>query len=581
MLYLCGLFALMHALMFSSLSFAQPSLPDADLTPQLSFSLSIDPASPEILAVTCVCSGVAPASQPLVFSFTKDQRSLSKAPLDFVSAYKAYDAVGKVLSVSRKGRSQLEVGGASGPVVLSYQVRLQHSFFCSNPFDGARVDGERIIAPGRNILLVPECANASIRMQWDLPPGWTAICSAPDNPIGQDCHYFIGRWGKSSHNLDKHCLTLVYPDSNDYSVIPALTTLTRNLFAHYLQYAGDIPDQTTTLVFVPLDFYPKRIRTVSHISNSIVFFPWQFGKRETGDITKSESLLLAREIFRLWNGHYLRPESSFDSFWFQYSLTDYAAHQALGRLGLLSEADWLRWMEEKYVEYRQHPFYGEMTLEEAAKSPSQPEGMRFAYTAGVLKTFCLDIELQRQSKGKRAIRSLFSGLFQNSLRTRREYSLKQVYDMMAQVAGRAELPQSTLLVDTKTLPVATYLEACGISIVPVTHPQPFLGVILGEKGDKASILCVTQGPAKQAGVETGEQIIEVNDAMVSTVGDFGAFMQNAKAGDRLRLTLLSRDGKKRTVALVLDCQRSFSFKRQSPLLSEQQKLLRGARLGLD
>lgn len=79
----------------------------------------------------------------------------------------------------------------------------------------------------------------------------------------------------------------------------------------------------------------------------------------------------------------------------------------------------------------------------------------------------------------------------------------------------------------------------------------FLGVYL-EDADKAVRVTGVEdnSAAKEAGLQEGDIILELNDTKVSTYDDVIRFMQDTKPGDKVRVTY-SRDGKRKTTDAIL------------------------------
>jgi S1-C subfamily serine protease len=92
---------------------------------------------------------------------------------------------------------------------------------------------------------------------------------------------------------------------------------------------------------------------------------------------------------------------------------------------------------------------------------------------------------------------------------------------------------------------APYLGVSTTSVDPGVAAQLDLPVRRG-----ALVLSVT-GPAEQAGIRTGEIIVSVDGSTVANTPDLGRLILEKKPGDRVRVALVDRQGRRRTVLVAL------------------------------
>lgn len=139
----------------------------------------------------------------------------------------------------------------------------------------------------------------------------------------------------------------------------------------------------------------------------------------TASVDDEMSLLIAHEAFHLWNGHKLVPDGAQEqrTRWFKEGLTHYVALQTLGQLRLCSTRrllDELAMASHRYTQAN-------------TRSSDAQWAARYPYDRGLLLAAAIDLQLRRESQGKRTLDAWLLKLFERAQQPRWLYDEDKLF----------------------------------------------------------------------------------------------------------------------------------------------------------
>ncbi len=279
--------------------------------------------------------------------------------------------------------------------------------------------------------------------------------------------------------------------------------------------------------------------------------------------------LVSHEFFHLWNVKRIRPDAlgPFDYkaenytklLWVAEGLTDYYADLALRRANLISERDFLSATARSFQTLQNTPGRLVQTVEESSydswiKYYRQDENSINSqvsyYDKGQILGLLLDLEIRKRSAGAKSLDDVMRFLFTEHFKKERNYTpeeFQKVCELMAAssldeffakyVRGKDELDYNSALnvaglkLETTTL---------GEGGKPVVRPN--FGADTIWENDRLIVRRVHAGsPAYEQGLNTGDQIVALNNIRVVTKEFFDARMAEKKPGDLINLTIFRFD----------------------------------------
>ena len=174
---------------------------------------------------------------------------------------------------------------------------------------------------------------------------------------------------------------------------------------------------------------------------------------------------VAHELFHSWNGAALRPEPYAELQWFSEGFTDYYATRSLARTGVIDEPLFLRRMERTvalYLYFKSAPAFDGVTLKAAGRRKG-PHRLG-VYEGGWVAAFCLDVEIRRQTAGRRTLDHAMRLLYDRFALRNQPYTEGDLRSILREVAGPAsEGFLDKYVVGDETIPVTECLAEAGYS----------------------------------------------------------------------------------------------------------------------
>ncbi len=476
------------------------------------------------------------------------------------------------------------------------EVRVTYRLYCNSLGDRTRhVDSTHAFLSGSAVFLYNQkMRHMPLRVTLDAPEGWRVACGlrsagssertllAPDYDVLVDSPIEIGMIEVLAFEADgkPHEIAIWASGAGGVTYDPErLIEDFKKIVDECVAIFGDTPyDRYVFLLHITLGAGGG----TEHLNSTIM----QTGPTvfDSGKSYRGFLGLVAHEFFHTWNVKQLRPEGLVpydyqrenytDLLWVAEGTTSYYDDLIPARVGLVKESDYLDTLNGQIGSYLNAPGRSVQSLEmssfdswikfnkPAADSPNTTVSF---YTVGAVASFVLDMEIRRRTENTQNLDEMLRALY-------RRYPLSgggfSSADMIALIEEETGLDWQAWfdshIFGTEPMDVEGALAVLGLEMVleppkpekdapkPARErvTKPYVGIRVSDAGGLARVSNVlTDGPAFEAGIIPGDEIIAINDVRVRA-SDFDAKIDLLDSGDEAKITLLRRD-ELRTIGIML------------------------------
>jgi predicted metalloprotease with PDZ domain len=245
--------------------------------------------------------------------------------------------------------------------------------------------------------------------------------------------------------------------------------------------------------------------------------------------------ITAHEMFHAWNVKRLRPAEMvpyrYDVaqptpwLWVSEGITDYYADLTVVRAGLVDSAGFLALTNDKIFQVAQTV---PVALEDASLStwihPIDGTGYLY-YPKGSLAGFMLDILIRNASGNRRSLDDVMRAAYQGTYKAGRGFNGTDWWTAVRTAAGKSFPTFNERYIDGRDpFPWDSILPLAGIRMAADTSHIPRLGV--ESRADSGVVMVVNiqpDGPAADAGVQVGDQILSVGDVAMKDGASWDTF----------------------------------------------------------
>jgi predicted metalloprotease with PDZ domain len=428
----------------------------------------------------------------------------------------ARDKSGNALTVEKTDARTWVVGNAKKAFELSYTVVSQKDNFMGN---GVRNHFHPTIFRnyaflwGMSFLLFPDDKEIlSMPVRLEIKPNEYA-------------NYYTNFEGKadSFDNLSEFFLA-----AGDYRVVPKtiggrsvkfllqgknwkftdeqFTDTVSNIIEAQFRYMGFSPSSDNLLITLTEGTPASRGGTV--VKNVISVYPSPLAGLQ--DFTTLK--LIAHEHFHFFNGNYWREaEGKNEGYykWMSEGFTEYYAGLTLFRENLITEKQFVAWLNELLTQYQTNPHARTATAEILAEKYWESQDYnQLPYVKGALIGYLTDLQIRQKTSGKRQIDDLMRLLISKTDR-------KKGYDDSLLLSGFDAVSQTDnkqfyndFMLGARFLPVVEVLKNSGIGASEQPKEVFELGFTTenGKLELGARIKQVTLPSATDAGLKTGDEL---------------------------------------------------------------------------
>lgn len=558
-------------------AFADPGRADRAISHRVSFAdarnhyVDVESSFPAAGADLELFMPVWTPGSYLVREFSRNLESVSAA-----------DPAGAPLRVTktRKNRWRIATGGADRTVVR-YRVYAAEMSVRTNwvSDDMGFLNGAAtFLAPVGDLARPHEVSLA-------LPPGWRdSITALPAHPGGRPHHYaapgydalvdspiLLGNPVVRSFDVGgvRHRLAQA-GDTGLLDADRAARDVARVVEAQRAFWGG-LPYRSYDFLSVHVDGASGGLE---HLDSTLLLSsPWAMARR----LDYARWLgLVSHELFHAWNVKRLRPVElgPFDyenevytpSLWLAEGVTSYYGNLLLARAGLVDRDQYLASLSGEIRSVEMGPGRAVQPLALSSfdawiKFYRPDENSNNAsvdyYDKGAVVGFLLDAEIRRATDGKRSLDDVMRLLYGRHA-GERGYRAEQVRGAAEEVAGRDLGAFWRDFIDgVAPLDYSAALDYYGLRFGPGKdggeradgEPEAHLGLEAREENGRLRVTRVARGgPAWQAGVQPGDELIAIDDRRVPSEG-LDKALARLEPGARASL-LVARWGRLRTIDVV-------------------------------
>lgn len=473
----------------------------------------------------------------------------------FIQNLRAIDSSGNPVPLEYLGNARWKVSvPLKHPLTLYYEVVLNHDKFRwhHGPDEAPYIKDDCVFWTGRALFIVNN-GMENIIARFNLPDGWRI--STPWRPVEGQAFVFSAEnqtdltesfilAGVHSSDLLKfeetEILLAVGGRIKESKMILAETV--EELLMQYMKLFGGAPEERMLIIVNPYDRKNSTDGGVFGKSISIL----------TGDEPSKNTLgtFTAHEIFHIYNGRAIRPVQQ--EYWFSEGFTDYYANVISGRLGFLSEHDFLQKLKETCKEYLTKS--GFVSMRRAGDNIVKNK--RFIYAGGYLVAMILDVQIRRLANNEKSLDDLMRWMYQEFHVSGRLYTMEDIVRIANRLLNHDLSEFFVKYVEgTDKLPISEYLSYCGIEVKwEMEEVLPSMDYVIRRLLRIDSIHETPDGlmihRSEKAGYRDGDYLTSISGRSVRSFKDMQRAFINLKPGDKVNLTLI-REGKEITIDITL------------------------------
>jgi predicted metalloprotease with PDZ domain len=519
---------------------------------------------------------------------------------DSLRLFTAKDAAGDTLPWSRTASGEWTVAlDKPTRVTVSYQLYANKLGQRVNHIDASHA----FLDASGTFVYSPEFRNEPINVNLSVPANWNSYSgmdsgakdhsfSAANYDILVDSPIETGISEHREFNADGKQYELVIWGEGNYDIDKMVDDLTK-----LSGQAEVIWDD------YPFERYVYMVHATSgasgateHLNSTIIQRP-RFSYRDRKDylgFIKTAS----HEFIHTWNVKAYRPEGlvPYDYqeegitqlLWIAEGSTSYFQSQLLLRAGVMTAKEFFEDLAKRVEQSETTPGREVQSVASASANQWASTGGDYAvnhstniYSEGYLTSLALDFSLLNETQLKRSYRDVHRELY-NSHRIPAGYNIADVKTILKNVSGTSyegwwqEHVNSPISLDFESM-----LEQAGLTVGygDDAKSEPFVGVTLESKSLVLSRV-LRNGPAWNAGIVLGDEIVAINGLKVTAAG-FESRIKDFKVDGKIKVTLFSNDRLKE-IELTLGEQKSGKLAISSvDKPSHSQKAFLKAWLGID
>ncbi len=535
------------------------------------YEVKIDADSPRLATVECVLTPKASHDtkgkrKPLLLSMSRfGTEWLDGGYGHYLRDLTVTDANGKSLVIEEVDKTQWAVETQDeSPVTLHYKVLLNHDEreWHWGRDEAPYAQDDCVFWPGYALFVVGEVDDVELCV--DVPDNWAV--STPWERIEPDRHRFVC---KDQNDLmyaylllGEHAERLV--ETGTAKIVLALgggfkaamdemERVVAALLRMYSGIFGGTPKDQLLCVANPYSKKGYRSGGVSGRSISMLI-------GETLDETNRDFWLpvVARLVCYLWNRSYIDILDGIGAigfkeqeYWFCAGFTQYYSEIVSVRLGLTSEADFLRNLERTWEAYLSRQ--GELSIHEAGEDKSA--NRELVYDGGSLIAAALDLQIRSLTGNRSSLDDVMRQMYREFGLTGIPYTMNSVIRIVSRMTGKDFKPFFRKYVTgTEQLPLEEYLKDAGVEAeIEFGERLPRIGYIVHEMLGIGGI----EGPPggglfidNSLQYQDNDQLIGINGTPVKTFDDLRKVAVDWKSGDVVELTLV-RGGEEMILPVTL------------------------------
>ncbi|MBX3362983.1 MAG: M61 family metallopeptidase [Phycisphaeraceae bacterium] len=499
-----------------------------------------------------------------------------------IQAIEATDGKGAPLHMRKYDRATWRVASADAT-----EVRVRYRLYCNSLGDRTRhVDATHAFLSGSAVFLYcPKMRHMPLRVTVHAPERWRVACGlrsvegeprvllAPDYDVLVDSPIEIGEIEVMSFESDgkSHEIAIWAQGAGGVSYDPErLKDDFKKIVDECIAIFGDTPYER--YVFL-IHIAPGAGGGTEHLNSTIMqASPAVFDSARS---YRGFLGLTAHEFFHTWNVKQLRPEGLVpydyqrenytDLLWVAEGTTSYYDDLIPARVGQIKESDYLEILNGQIGTYIDTPGSRVQSLEMSSfdswikfnrPSPDAPNSTVNFYTVGAVASFVLDMEIRRRTDNTQDLDEMMREMYRRYPLSNGGFSSADMVALIEERTGLEWQPWfDAHIFGTEPMDILGALAVVGLEQmheppkpdtetpkpVRVREMRPYVGIRVADASGMARVSNVlTDGPAFDAGIVPGDEIIAINGVRVRA-SDFDSRVDLLELGTEARISLLRRD----------------------------------------
>ena len=540
------------------------------------YAVSFPHAAHHEAEVRATFSGVRqPVLEVLISRSSPGRYVLHEFPKNIYN-FRASDGQGHALPVTQPYAYQWNVAGHKGTVVVEYTVYGDRA---DGTYDGIDTTHAHLNLPA-TLAWAHGFEKSPVSLQFAIPEGsgWKAATqlaphddgtwSAPnmdrmmDSPVELSAHTLI-EWktGNAQFRMALHHQGTAEEAAAFARLCQAVTAEEEGVWGAFPQY------DTGTYTFL-LDYLPHASSDgMEHRDSTVIS-----GTRALRDSASQMIGTVAHEFFHSWDVKRVRPKSlepfDFENYnmsgelWFAEGFTNYYGPLALKRAGLESIERFTRSMGGavsavmtapgreifNVVDMSRHAVFFDGG---SAGDPVNTTNIFISYyTYGQAIALGTDLAIRAQFPGK-SLDDWMRAMWRAHPDTSKPYTLDDLQQTLASVTSKefAAGIFANHVYGKEPMDYEKLLARAGILLRQAATPKVWtgtsaMGLSFSDRGAELTAATLRGSPLYNAGLDRGDRIVEWDGKAIKTQAELTTLLDAHKPGDRIRLQVETRGGKK-------------------------------------
>lgn len=480
----------------------------------------------------------------------------------FVEEVTAHDASGKELTVRKLDERSWRVSTKNvAQVNFSYRVDnpRRNINFSINDSSHATVQGPA------TFMYVEGRKEQPVAVRYTVPKGWEIATPLPELRESTKAHVYhapnydvfidspaeIGNLEERSFTIRNVPVSVVMFGELDFDK-EAFVTMVRQIADSQVNLFDEVPFEKYVFLFYVGPF-PAGGGGLEHLNSTNISLSQPQLKAEIS----SGANVTAHEFFHLWNVKRIRPAvlGPFDytqpartrALWFAEGVTSFYADLTQVRTGLIDTLKFLAMQDQQIDALQRNPDRLVTSVEQASlkiweRGYFHP-GISY-YNKGQLLGLLLDLRIRHATDNRRSLDDLMRYMNENFARKGIGFGEDELPKVASIIAGQ-NLDDffSRYVAGVEELPFAEYLSWAGIDFHEDRKKFISMGTLRIFGPRNKITLIDSKGPAANAGVQRGDNLLEIDGQLINSQSDLTEILATKKAGDNVPV-VVERDGKR-------------------------------------
>jgi predicted metalloprotease with PDZ domain len=539
----------------------------------LAFTVSMPRPGTHQFHVTLRCEGlkgemqdfVMPAWMPGFYKIMDYEKN--------VTNFRAAEGSGRPLPWEKVARNTWRVAsGSVRMVLLDYDVFGNVSFVAQNYLDEKRA----FIAPPGLFMYAQGQLRRPVTVTFWTPAGWTQIGTgldqvrgrpqtfcAPDFDVLYDCPVLLGNQEVRSFDVRGIPHKVVIENVPESVDRPKMMADLKRMVEAATGLIGDIPYKHYTFLMIGTGN-----GGIEHANSAACAFNGKSLTNEKG--YRGWLSYISHEYFHNFNVKRIRPialgpfdyetENLTDMLWVSEGLTVYYENIVMARAGLMTPGQYLEEMQNAMTRFENSPGHRYMSATESSLGTWGGAGFggdrkttMSYYDNGAMLGAMLDLKIRAASKNLRSLDDVMRSLYRKYYRgKKRGFTDAEFREECESAAGESLTEVLEYAASSKDVDYAKYFAFAGQEVKAAVEDAPGAALGLNTTTTSGNLMVTgtsTGSPAEAAGLEAGDQILEV-DGVAAAPKVLSDRLAAKGPGDKIKLWF-SRGDKAQDVEITL------------------------------